>query len=89
LVPNSGLTDGDPIKLATALAQSPSIQCIDILLGDDLSGLGCVAYFANALEKNTSIQTIRLEGNGKICGENRSLVDATLRKRAGGRAHAA
>jgi hypothetical protein len=87
-VPNSGLTDGDPIKLATALAQSPSIQCIDILLGDDLSDLGCVA-FANALEKNTSIQTIRVECNGKICGENRSLVDATLRKRAGGRAHAA
>jgi Ran GTPase-activating protein (RanGAP) involved in mRNA processing and transport len=87
LVPNSGLTDEDAIKLAKAVAQSPSIQCIDIS-GNDLSDLGCVA-FANALEKNTSIQTIRLEGNGKICGESRSLIDTTLRKCAGGRAHAA
>jgi Ran GTPase-activating protein (RanGAP) involved in mRNA processing and transport len=87
LVPNSGLTDEDAIRLAGAVAQSPSIELIDIS-GNEMSDLGCVA-FANALEKNTSIQTIRLEGNGKIRGESRSLIDTTLRKRAGGRAHAA
>jgi hypothetical protein len=87
LVPNSGLTDEDTITLAEAVAQSPSIELIDIS-GNEMSDLGCVA-FANALEKNTSIQTIRLEGNGKIRGESRSLIDTTLRKRAGGRAHAA
>jgi Ran GTPase-activating protein (RanGAP) involved in mRNA processing and transport len=86
-IPNSGLTDKDAIKLANALAQCPSIELIDIS-GNKLSDLGCIA-FTSALEKNTSIQTIRLKGNGKIGEENRSLVDASMRKRAGGRAHAA
>jgi hypothetical protein len=87
MVPNSGLTDKDAIKLAEAVAQSPSIQLIDIS-GNDLSDLGCVA-FARALDKNTSIQSIRLEGNGKISGEQRSLIETTLRERAGGGAQAA
>jgi hypothetical protein len=87
LVPNSGLTDKDAIKLAQAVAQSTSIQLIDIS-GNDLTDLGCVA-FSTALNKNTSIQTIRLEGNGKISGEQRSLLETTLRERAGGMAQAA
>jgi Leucine-rich repeat (LRR) protein len=87
LVPNSNLTDKDAITLAKAVAQSPSIELIDIS-GNDLSDLGCVA-FATALEKNSSIQTIRLEGNGKISGEQRSLIETALRERAGGRAQAA
>jgi Leucine-rich repeat (LRR) protein len=87
LVSSSELTDKDAIKLAEAVAQSPSIELIDIS-GNELSDLGCVA-FACALEKNTSIQTIRLDGNGKISGEQRSLIETTLRGRAGGRAYAA
>jgi hypothetical protein len=87
LVPNSGLTDKDAIKLAQAVTQSTSIQLIDIS-GNDLTDLGCVA-FSTALNKNTSIQTIRLEGNGKISGKQRSLIETTLRERAGGMAQAA
>jgi Leucine-rich repeat (LRR) protein len=86
-LPNSGLTDRDAVKLAEAVAQSASIQLIDIS-GNDLSDLGCVA-FARALKKNTSIQNIRLEGNGKISGEQRNLIETTLRERAGGGAQAA
>jgi hypothetical protein len=87
LVPNSGLTDKDAIKLAQAVTQNASIQFIDIR-GNNLTDLGCVA-FLTALNKNTSIQTIRLEGNGKISGEQRSLIETTLRERAGGMAQAA
>jgi hypothetical protein len=87
LVPNSGLTDKDAIKLAQAVTQSDSIELIDIT-GNNLTDLGCVA-FATALNKNTSVQTIRLEGNGKISGEQRSLIETTLRERAGGMAQAA
>jgi Leucine-rich repeat (LRR) protein len=87
LVPNSSLTDEDAIKLAEAVANSPSIELIDIS-GNDLSDLGCLA-FATALDKNTSIQTIRLEGNGKISGERRTQIETTLRDRDGGRAQAA
>jgi hypothetical protein len=87
LVPNSGLTDKDAIKLAQAVTQSASIRLIDIT-GNDLTDLGCVA-FLTALSKNTSIQTIRLEGNGKISGEQRTLIETTLRERAGGMARAA
>jgi hypothetical protein len=87
IVPNSGLTDKDAIKLAQAVTQSASIQLIDIT-GNDLTDLGCVAFFT-ALNKNTSIKTIRLEGNGKISGEQRSLIETTLRERAGGMAQAA
>jgi hypothetical protein len=87
LVPNSGLTDKDAIKLAQAVTESASIQMIDIS-GNDLTDLGCVA-FSTALNKNTSIQTIRLEGNGKISGKQRSLIETTLRERAGGMAQAA
>jgi hypothetical protein len=86
-VPNSGLNDTDAIKIAQAVAESASIQLIDIT-GNDLTDLGCVA-FASALDKNTSIQTIRLEGNGKISGEQRSLIETTLREREGGMAQAA
>jgi hypothetical protein len=86
LVPNSGLTDKDAIKLAQAVTQSASIELIDIT-GNDLTDRGCVA-FSTALNKNTSIQTIRLEGNGKISGEQHSLIETTLRERAGGRAQA-
>jgi hypothetical protein len=87
LVPNSGLTDTDAFKLAKAVTESASIQLIDIT-GNDLTDLGCVA-FLTALKKNTSIQTIRLEGNGKISGEQRSLIETTLRERTGGMAQAA
>jgi Leucine-rich repeat (LRR) protein len=87
LVPNNSLTDKDAIKLAEAVTQNTSIQLIDIR-GNNLTDLGCVA-FLTALNKNTSIQTIRLEGNGKISGEQRSLIETTLRKRAGGMAQAA
>lgn len=86
-LPNSGLTDKDAIKLAKAVAQIPSIQMVDIS-GNDLSDLGCMA-FATALKKNTSIQTIRFDGNGKISGEKRSVLETSLSRRAGGRAHAA
>jgi uncharacterized protein YjbI with pentapeptide repeats len=87
IVPNSGLTDKDAIKLAQAVTQNASIQLIDIT-GNDLTDLGCVA-FSTALNKNTSIQTIRLGGNGKISGEQRSLIETTLRERAGGMPQAA
>jgi hypothetical protein len=87
LLPKSGLTDEDAIKLAEAVAQSASIELIDIS-GNDLTDLGCVA-FSTALNKNTSIQTIRLGGNGKISGEQRSLIETTLRERAGGMTQAA
>jgi hypothetical protein len=54
LVPNSGLTDKDAIKLAQAVTQSASIQLIDIT-GNDLTDLRGVAFFT-ALNKNTSIK---------------------------------
>jgi hypothetical protein len=87
LVQNSGLIDQDAITLAKAVSRSPSIELIDIS-GNDLSDLGCVA-FASALDKNSSIKTILLEGNGKISGEQRSLIETALRERAGGNAQAA
>jgi hypothetical protein len=86
-VPNSSLTDKDAIKLAQAVTQIASIQLIDIT-GNDLTDLGCVAFLA-ALNKNTSIHTIRLEGNGKISGEQRSLIETTLGERDGAMAQAA
>jgi Leucine-rich repeat (LRR) protein len=85
--PNSNFTDTDASVLAKAVTQSGSIELID-LSGNDLSDLGCVA-FSNALKKNTSIQTIRLEGNGKISGKQRTQIETTLLDRAGGNAQAA
>jgi Leucine-rich repeat (LRR) protein len=85
--PNSGLTDKDATALASAVTQSTSIEVVDIS-GNDLSDLGCIA-FATALKKNTSIQSIRFDGNGKISGEQRNLIETTLRGRAGGMTQAA
>jgi hypothetical protein len=85
IVHKSGLTDKDVIELSEAVAQSPSVQSIDIP-GIDLSDVRCDAFATN---KSSSIQTIRLESNGKISGERRTRVEATLGERAGGKAHAA
>jgi Leucine-rich repeat (LRR) protein len=82
--PNSNLTDKDASVLANAFTQSDSIELID-LSGNDFSDLGCIA-FASALAKNTSIKSIRLEGNGKISGEQRIHIDTALLERAEGNA---
>jgi hypothetical protein len=82
IAPKSGLTDKNAtITLAEAVAQCPSIKLIDIP-DNDLSDLGCVTIAAAAVDKTSSPQTIRLEGDGKI-------IETTFRERAGGRAHAA
>jgi hypothetical protein len=52
------------------------IELIDAS-GNDLPDIGCVA-FATAPDKNSSIQTIRLEGDGKISGEQRTQIDTAL-----------
>jgi hypothetical protein len=89
IVPQSGLTDRDAMKLAEAVAQSPSIPLIDI--PGNLSDDGCDAFATTALDKNSSIQRVRLEGNHDkpTSGEQRSRNETSLRERAGGRAHAA
>jgi hypothetical protein len=86
IVPKSGPTDEDAITLTEAVDQSPSIELIDAS-GNDLPDIGYVA-FATAPDNNSSIKTIR-EGNGKMSGEQRTLVETALRRLAVGRAHAA
>jgi hypothetical protein len=77
-VPKRGLTDKDA-------AQSPSNQLTDIPLS------GIVDHIASDLgpDKNFSIQTVHLEGVGEICSEQRTQVETTSPKRAGGNANAA
>jgi hypothetical protein len=87
LVPNSSLGDKDAVELAKAVSASPSIELVDIS-GNDISDLGCVA-FLDALKKNTSVKTIRLEGNGKISGSHLTLMETALVDRAGGMTQAA
>jgi hypothetical protein len=85
IVSKSGLIDTDAITLAEAVAKSPSIELIGIP-DNDLSDLGCEA-FATAVDKE--ISSIHLEGDGNMSGEQRTLIETALRKRAGGKAHAA
>jgi hypothetical protein len=85
IAPKSGVADKDAIVFAEAVVQSPSIQFIDL---SDLSDLGCID-FASALDKNSSIKTIHLEGSGKISGEQRTLIDTAFRRRSGGGTRAA
>jgi hypothetical protein len=43
-------------------------------------------YFRICFGEETSIKSIRLDGNGKICGEKRTQIETTLLERAGGNA---
>jgi hypothetical protein len=74
--PNSNVTDTDASVLAKTITQSGSIEMID-LPGNDLSDLGCIA-FASALENNASTKSLRLEGNGKISGEQPIQIETPL-----------
>jgi hypothetical protein len=87
VAPKSDLDDKDAVKPAKAVAQSPSIQLSDIP-GNDVSDLACDP-FATAADKNSSIQTVHLEGGVEISSEQRTQVETTSPKRAGGNAHAA
>jgi hypothetical protein len=87
VVPQSELDDKDAVKPAKADAQSPSIESSDIL-DNDVSDLGCDA-FATAPDKKSSIQTVHLDGGVEISSEQRTQVETTSPKRAGGNAHAA
>lgn len=80
VVPRSDLNDKVAVKPAKAvipLSDTPD---------DDVSDLGC-DDFATALDKNDSC--VHLEGGGKISSEQRTHVETTSPKRAGGKAHAA
>jgi hypothetical protein len=84
VVPQSELDDKDAVKPAKADAQSPSIESNEIR-GNDVSDLRCDA-FAKSLDKNSSVH---LEGDSKISSVQRTQVETTSPKRAGGKAHAA
>lgn len=77
---NLSLKDSDAGIIAGGVAQSQSIKTID-LSGNDMSDLGCVA-FKNALDKNTSLCTLSLNGNSQISSENLGLIESQLRNRA-------
>jgi hypothetical protein len=98
IVPTCALTDKDATQSPSIplndipLSDSPSIPLNDIPLSDTpdngVSDLGCDA-FATAKDKNSVIQTVHLESGGEISSEQRSQVETTSPKRAGGKAHAA
>ena len=79
---DSDLKDEDAKEIADAVAQSKSIEVLDIS-GNDFSDSGCLLFLA-ALNKNTRVNDIRLGGNGKISGDNRAKIELKLRERKGG-----
>jgi Leucine-rich repeat (LRR) protein len=83
LVPSNGLVDVDAGTIALALAANSSIEEVD-LSNNNLSDKGCIAI-STALEKNTTVQVIKMDGNGNISDEQ--LVK--LHERVGGLALAA
>jgi hypothetical protein len=89
VAPKSDPDDSSDAKPAKAVAQSLSIQSSEIL-DNDVTDLGCDA-FATAPDKakDTSIQTVHLEGGVEITNEQRAQVETASPKRAGGKAHAA
>jgi len=80
MLPNSKLDDKDAATIAAALADSKSIKKVD-LRGNDMSDVGCLA-FTKCLEKNFSLRTLELDGNGKISTENRTKLEGQLEARA-------
>jgi len=78
-IPNSNLKDEDAATLATAIAESQSVEELD-LRGNDMTDIGCVA-FENALGKNSSVQSLKLDGNGRITSEHRSKIEGQLKGR--------
>jgi len=79
LVPNSKLNDKDAATVAAAVAQNQSVRVVD-LTGNDMTDVGCLS-FSKALEKNLSLQTLKLDGNGDISSENRNKIAGQLSER--------
>jgi hypothetical protein len=81
IVPKSDMIDKDA-------ALSPPIQLSGIP-DNDVSDLGCVVSTTAPDKKKPSIQTVHLEGGIEISSEQRTQVETTSPKRAGGNANAA
>lgn len=77
-VSNCGLEDDDLTIIAAGLAQSKSIEVID-LRGNKMSDVGCAAI-TSALDKNFSLRSVKLGGDG-ISVENCKKIQGKLQQR--------
>ena len=76
---NSSITDKDAGVIAQALSDSDSIQSIDLTGNKELSDMAN-ALFAQALDKNMSLRTIKLD-DLKTGGEHRATLTQKLSQR--------
>ena len=76
----NGYNDADATKIADALAGNKVITTVD-LSDNEMSDVGCKA-FEICLDKNDSVNTLNLSGNGGISGEKFNKIEAKLQGRA-------
>lgn len=70
------LNDADAAALSLALVNHPAVEAVDLSC-NDLSDIGIVA-FSRVLDKNLALITLRLDGNGKVSGQQRADVEGKL-----------
>ena len=80
MLSNNDFKDECAATIAAAVAQNGSIEHVDLTL-NDMTDVGCAA-FARALEKNTHLHVLRLDGNGRISGSKLSELSCALSERA-------